>query len=156
MYSYSSFGYSPDNCYNYTLTISIKNDHSKAHVYLLFEAKPLPNHFILPIQAIWHYLNIQLKSNMPTNTLLKSSLILSDSYDLSTCYNKFLLHYNLPLFNKFQTIKSFFQHLQQFNTTDLLKSSFFSCNKEKSEAHIYLPDETKLLPNHIPLIPYTN
>ena len=53
-----SFGYSPDNSCNYTLTISIKNDHSEAHVYLPFEAKPLPNHFILPAQAIWHYSNI--------------------------------------------------------------------------------------------------
>jgi exonuclease III len=58
-----SFGYSLENACGYTLTISIKNDHSEAHVYLPSEAKPLPNHFILPIQAIWHYPNIQLKSN---------------------------------------------------------------------------------------------
>ena len=53
-----SFDYSPDNLCDYTLTISIKNDYSEAHIYLLFEPKPLPNHFIIPIQAIWHYPNI--------------------------------------------------------------------------------------------------
>src|SRR6185436_17602042 len=52
----NSFDYSPDNSCGYTLTISIKNDYSEAHVYLLFEAKLLFNHFILPVQAIWHYL----------------------------------------------------------------------------------------------------
>src|ERR1043165_4004790 len=61
-----SFDYSPDNLCGYTLTISIKNDYSEAHIYLPFESKPLPNHFIIPAQAIWHYPNIQLKSNTST------------------------------------------------------------------------------------------
>jgi len=61
-----SFDYSPDNCCGYTLTISIKNDYSEAHVYLPHEPKPLPNHFIIPVRAIWHYPNIQLKSNTST------------------------------------------------------------------------------------------
>ena len=78
-----SFGYSPNNCYNYTLTISIKNDHSEAHVYLPFEAKLLPNHFILPIQAIWHYPNIQLKSNSPTPTFSIPAPLVSISSNLS-------------------------------------------------------------------------
>src|SRR6185295_20170817 len=58
-----SFDYSPDNSCDYTLIISIKNDYSEAHVYLLSEPKPLPNHFIPPLQAIWHYPNFLLKSN---------------------------------------------------------------------------------------------
>src|SRR6185436_10206258 len=53
----------PDNSCGYTLIISIKNDYSEAHVYLPPEPKPLPNHFILPAQAIWHFTNIQLKSD---------------------------------------------------------------------------------------------
>ena len=57
------FDYSPNNACGYTLTISIKNDYSEAHVYLSSEPKPLPNHFIPPLQAIWHYPNILLKSN---------------------------------------------------------------------------------------------
>src|SRR6185295_10503276 len=58
-----SFDYSPDNSCGYTLIISIKNDYSEAHVYLLPEPKPLTNYFILPAQAIWHFPNIQLKSD---------------------------------------------------------------------------------------------
>ena len=52
------FDYSPNNAYGYILTISIKNNYSEAHVYLLSEPKPLSNHFILPVWAIWHYRNI--------------------------------------------------------------------------------------------------
>src|SRR5690242_15366342 len=42
-----------------------------------------------------------------------------DSYDLETCYNKFLIYYQLPLLKKPQTINSFFQHLQQNNANYL-------------------------------------
>jgi hypothetical protein len=65
-----SFDYLPSNACDYTLTISIKNDYSEAHVYLPSDPKPLPNHFIPPLQAIWHYPNILLKSDTTENNFL--------------------------------------------------------------------------------------
>src|SRR5690242_20666750 len=80
--------------------------------------------------------------------LSKSLSTSSNSYDLEKCYNKFLTYYHLPLLNEPQTVKSFRQHLQHNNVDYLAKFSFITVNSDKTEAHVYLPHEFNILPNH--------
>jgi len=75
----NNLGYLPSNACDYTLTISIKNDYSEAHVYLPFESKPLKNHFIPPLQCIWHFPNILLKSDTTTEHNLLNLTNLSNT-----------------------------------------------------------------------------
>ena len=75
--------------------------------------------------------------------------------DLLTCYNKFLFHYKLPPLHHPQTIHTFlyylFQEFSSYYSPYYIKISILN-KKDKDnnyvEAHIYLPNETCLLPNH--------
>jgi exonuclease III len=71
----------------------------------------------------------------------------SKSLDISTtCYNKYLKHYNLPLLPTNQTIFSFLNYLKKLNFTIPLKLSF---NSKLNETHIYIQQSNPLLSNHI-------
>src|SRR6185295_12431137 len=65
--------------------------------------------------ALFAAVRTELKtaSDSTENTQPKSFLTLLNSYDLDTCYNKFLQYYYLPLLPSQPTIKTFFQYLQQ-------------------------------------------
>src|SRR5438874_8860225 len=69
-------------------------------------------------------------------------------FEALTCYNTFLKYYNLPLLNSNQTIGSFIKYLKRQKFTNLTR---FSINKQLNEAHIYLPHNYNILPNHTPL-----
>ena len=88
-----------------------------------------------------------MTSNSTEGNLFKSSSTSLDSYDLNTCYNKYLLYYKLPLLKEPQTIQSFYLHLDN-HASYLKKLAIISLTKDKKEAHIYLPHDTVLLPNH--------
>jgi hypothetical protein len=97
---------------------------------------------------------VLLQSDPTEDTQPKSLPTSLNSYDLDTCYNKFLQYYQLPLLHLQPTIKTFFQYLQQINSIHLLNSSMITLKADKTEAHIYLPHELTILPNHY--IPFTN
>src|SRR5689334_21764378 len=84
----------------------------------------------------------------------KSSSTSLDSYDLKICYNKFLAYYKLPLLREPQTINSFKQHLTQNNAKHLACYQLITVNSNKTEAHVYLPHESDILPNHYVLSIY--
>src|SRR5260363_387208 len=100
-----------------------------------------------------------------TNTILgkpnnppPSSLL--DLYDPTICYNKFLSYYKLQLLPSPQTIAFFTQFIKSnyptFFSEQYINLSVQIKNKYNTEeAHIYLPHETSLLPNHSPL-PFKN
>jgi hypothetical protein len=79
-----------------------------------------------------------------------TSLIL---YDLHTCFNKFLLYYNLLLLPHSQTIQTLIQHIDKHNNNKTVSSITFSVNSSYNETHIYLPNDT-LLSDHIIIAPY--
>ena len=85
------------------------------------------------------------------NNPLPSSLL--DLYNPTTCYNKFLLYYKLQLLPSPQTLASFIKFVKSnystFFSEQYIKISVQTKTKHNSEeAHIYLPHETSLLPNH--------
>src|SRR5690349_204888 len=84
----------------------------------------------------------------------KSSSTSLDFYDLEICYNKFLAYYKLPLLREPQTINSFKQHLIQNNAKHLACYQLITVNSNKTEAHVYLPYESEILPNHYVLSIY--
>ena len=106
--------------------------------------------------ALFAAVRTELKtaSDPTEDTQPKSFSTSLNSYDLNTCYNKFLQYYYLPLLPSQPTIKTFFQHLQQINYTHLLNTSTIILKTDKTEAHIYLPHELTILPDHY--IPSTN
>src|SRR6185437_1283472 len=71
-----------------------------------------------------------------------------DSYDLDTCYNRYLYFYQLPLLKEPQTINSFRQYLIQNNAIHLVHYLLITVNSDKTEAHVYLPSDLDILPNH--------
>ena len=73
---------------------------------------------------------------------------------MEICYNKFLAYYKLPLLKEPQTINSFKQHLTQNNAKHLACYTLITVNSDKTEAHIYLPHESEMLPNHYVLSIY--
>ena len=80
-----------------------------------------------------------------------SSLL--DLYNPTTCYNKFLSHYKLQLLPSPQTLASFIQFIKlnypEFFSEQYIKISIQTKSKQNpEEAHIYLPHETSLIPNH--------
>ena len=80
--------------------------------------------------------------------------ISSNSCDPSTCYNKFLLYFNLPLLPSPQTINSFLLHLIKHSLWNNLQGQLIiSIKSDYSEAHIYTPHEPCPLPDHT-IIPY--
>ena len=93
-----------------------------------------------------------------TNTILGKPnnpppLSLLDLYDPTTCYNKFLSYYKLQLLPSPQTIASFIQFIKSnyptFFSDQYIKISIQTKTEHNpKEAHIYLPHETSLLPNH--------
>src|SRR6185436_13655022 len=91
---------------------------------------------------------LKMASNPTEDTQPKSFSTSLNSYDLNTCYNKFLQYYHLPLLPSQPTIKMFFQHLQQTNYTHLLNTSTITLKTDKTEAHIYLLHELTILPDH--------
>ena len=74
-------------------------------------------------------------------------------YDLHTCFNKFLLYYNLPLLPHGQTIQTLIQHIDKYNNNKTVSSITFSVNSSYNETHIYLPNDI-LLSDHIIIAPY--
>jgi len=74
-------------------------------------------------------------------------------YDLHTCFNKFLLYYNLPLLSYGKTIQSLIQHIDKHNYNNTVSSITFSVSNTYDETHIYLPNDS-LLPNHTVIYPY--
>src|SRR5690242_12216807 len=77
-------------------------------------------------------------------------------YDLDyyhTCFNRFLLYYQLPLLAHGQTIQTLIQHIDKYNNNKTVSSITFSVNSSYDETHIYLPNDT-LLPNHIVIAPH--
>ena len=80
--------------------------------------------------------------------------IFSNSCDPSTCYNKFLLYFNLLLLPSPQTINSFLLHLIKHSLWNNLQGQLIiSIKSDYSEAHIYTPHEPCPLPDH-EIIPY--
>ena len=75
------------------------------------------------------------------------------SYDLHTCFNKFLLYYHLPLLSNDQTIQTLIQHIDKYNNNKTVSNITFSVNLSYNETHIYLPNDT-LLPDHIVIAPH--
>ena len=83
--------------------------------------------------------------NIEDITLVESFPTSLKSYDLLSCYNKFLAFYKLPLLPPNQTIKSFLHHLKPYKLSITLT---FSYNSTLKETHIYIPNNLKLLKNH--------
>ena len=108
------------------------------------------------VMALFAAVRTELKtaSDPTEDTLPKSFSTSLNPYDLDTCYNKFLQYHHLPLLALQPTIKIFFQYLQQLNSTHLLNTTKITLKTDKTEAHIYLPYELTILPNHY--IPFTN
>ena len=93
----------------------------------------------------------------PNNPPLSNLL---DLYDPNTCYNKFLSFHKLQLLPSPQTLASFIQFIKSnypnFFSDQYIKISIKTKTKQNpEEAHIYLPHETSLLPNHS-LLPFKN
>ena len=82
---------------------------------------------------------------------LSSATIISTPTEDNLCYNKFLLYHNLPILPSSQTLKSFYQHLQHINYTQIPK---ISINLAKTETHVYTNYNDLLLSNHIILSPH--
>jgi exonuclease III len=61
------------------------------------------------------------------------------------CFNKFLLHHNLPILQHTQTLKSFIQYLVKLNHTKPIK---ISINYILLETHIYTNTSDPILTNH--------
>ena len=77
--------------------------------------------------------------------LSKSPSTSLESCNLDACYNKFLSFYKLPLLDTPQTIFTFYQYLSLF---DFSYPTTISIKNDYSEAYIYLPFESELLPDH--------
>src|ERR1043165_8849690 len=101
------------------------------------------NHPFSKIISSSHSEKHKLNSNNTNHTTLQL-------FNLEPCYNKFLIYYNLPLLSQNQNIGSFLQHLQQHKSTH---QTIFSINTKTNEAHIYLPFESDILPQHIIINP---
>jgi len=82
---------------------------------------------------------------------LPSATIISTPTEDNLCYNKFLSYYNLLILPSSQTLKSFYQHLQHINYTQIPK---ISINLAKTETHVYTNYNDLLLSNHIILSPH--
>src|SRR5690242_17782508 len=79
--------------------------------------------------------------------------ILYDPDNHHTCFNRFLLHYQLPLLAHSQTIQTLIQHIDENNNNKTVSSITFFVNLSYDEIHIYLPNNT-LLPDHIVIAPH--
>ncbi|CAG8698684.1 2988_t:CDS:1, partial [Ambispora leptoticha] len=92
----SLFGYNLENSHFNTLIISIKKDYFEAHIYLPFEPKPLPNHFVPLRENLKYYQNITLKSNSHIifNTLTDLFLATPPSISESLTAELQLLYHN--------------------------------------------------------------
>src|SRR5690348_3763958 len=82
------------------------------------------------------------------DNLRRLSSISLAPYDLHICFNKFLLHHNIPLLPHDQTIQSLIQHIDKYNQNNTVSSITFSVSNSYHETHIYLPNDS-ILPNHI-------
>src|SRR5690242_9565081 len=91
---------------------------------------------------------LKMASNPSEELLSKSSSTSLDFYDLEICYNKYHTYYKLPLLKELQTINFFKQHLTQNNAKHLACYQLITVNSNKTEAHVYLPHESEILPNH--------
>src|SRR5689334_899357 len=91
---------------------------------------------------------LKTASDLLEEHLFKSYPISLDFYDLKTCYNKFLSYYKLPLLREPQIVNSFLQYLIQNNAKHLAHYVLITINSDKTEAHVYLPHKSEMLPNH--------
>ena len=82
--------------------------------------------------------DIQISSITTTSTPIEDKT--------NICYNKFLIHHNIPILSKPQSLSSFIQYLYYNNFTQSFK---ISINTTYNETHIYINNNDPLLPNYI-------
>src|ERR1700752_4751344 len=120
----------------------LNTPHSISITYLNLSSEDLDNDNISPTTCT-------ILDKPPTS--LPSNLL--EIYNTSTCFNKFLFYYKLQLLSSLQTLASFLLYIQT-NYSYLYSEHFIQIsikqngNDNNNEAHIYLPNETTLLPNY--------
>ena len=82
--------------------------------------------------------DIQISSITTTSTPIEDKT--------NICYNKFLIHYNIPILSKLQSLGSFIQYLYYNNFIQPFK---ISINTIYNKIHIYINNNDLLLPNYI-------
>ncbi|CAG8839348.1 11124_t:CDS:1, partial [Racocetra persica] len=88
------------------------------------------------------FLNSISSSHIKETSKDLSHNILYNTDDLHTCFNRFLLHYQLPLLAYGQTIQTLIQHIDKYNNNKTVSSITFSVNLSHNETLIYLPNDT--------------